>query len=520
MNNNNLIANYLDIIGVTYTQKYTNEFSKHPYNNNLYGIYDFLSNYKLDLKAYRVAHLSNISEECFPFITLLNYEFVIVKKFNEGSVYYLKNGELHSIRVADFESVWSHSILCGKKVKVTKEPNYKKNKTQECKDFFFRMILLFSVVFLILGAILLSHDDQNWVTYTTLAFSVMGISVCYALILEATNSENKKITRLCGLIRNGDCKKVAESKGSVFLGFFKLCEIGSAFFISNLLWIAFYPDAIQTLFVFSLFGTLMSIWSVLYQYLIVKKWCILCLTVFGIIWLQILTLLIGIHYEAIIFNWSIREITTIFLIGFTYYLIAYTIHFAVDMIKKVKYHTILERKYDRLRFNSGVFKLLNNAMHEINPNELCTRISFGKKDSQNIITVFSNPFCGPCANMHKTLLDFINRDCRIDYIFGYFDKERSEVNKYILSSYEIYGPSKTWNILSEWYNQSNKHVSFFEKYSHLDPSSAWVSEEFENHKQWITESKLYSTPTILFNNHLLSSTYELEDLLYIINRLD
>ncbi|MCH5346786.1 MAG: hypothetical protein J1E63_06725 [Muribaculaceae bacterium] len=84
MKKNSLVACYLDMIGVIYTNKYVNEFSKHPYNNNLYGIYDFLSNYKLDLRAYKAAHLSDISEDCFPFITLLNHEFVIVKEINDG----------------------------------------------------------------------------------------------------------------------------------------------------------------------------------------------------------------------------------------------------------------------------------------------------------------------------------------------------------------------------------------------------------------------------------------------------
>ena len=71
MKKNSLVACYLDMIGVIYTNKYVNEFSKHPYNNNLYGIY-------------KAAHLSDISEDCFPFITLLNHEFVIVKEINDG----------------------------------------------------------------------------------------------------------------------------------------------------------------------------------------------------------------------------------------------------------------------------------------------------------------------------------------------------------------------------------------------------------------------------------------------------
>lgn len=32
----------------------------------------------------KAAHLSDISEDCFPFITLLNHEFVIVKEINDG----------------------------------------------------------------------------------------------------------------------------------------------------------------------------------------------------------------------------------------------------------------------------------------------------------------------------------------------------------------------------------------------------------------------------------------------------
>lgn len=223
------------------------------------------------------------------------------------------------------------------------------------------------------------------------------------------------------------------------------------------------------------------------------------------------------HNEAAI-NWSKLSIIQIILIGCAYIILTYILHWFIESYVIYKNYKLVKNNYNKLRMKSDVFKLLNNAMRTIPSTRFKSRISFGDLNSDNVITIFSNPYCGPCAAMHNRLEDLIERDCRIDYVFGFFDEYKSQVNKLIISAYSAYGANKTWEILSEWYKQKTKDISFFDSYKDLDVSSEWVNTEFENHKRWISEAKLYSTPTIIYNNHLLSPSCEIDDFKYILNR--
>lgn len=511
----NIIATYLDLKGVKYTQSYISKFRSHPYENNLYGIYDFLSDYDLDMSAFRVEHISDISDKC-PFITLLNHEFIIVTKANQDNVIYIKNGEPHILKIEQFERVWSHTVLFGHKKPTSKEPNYEKNKSKERKNILFRMIFWMSVVIALVSAIFINASNQDWLTITLIFLSIVGIFVCSALILETTNGETRVVKKICGIIKNGDCKAVSLSKGSTLFGYFRLCEIGTSFFIISLCVFISSPENINYLILFYICASIVSLWSVFYQVRIVKRWCVLCLIYFGIIWMQIIVVVCYNYKTHILFNSDTESTLTLILISAGYIIFTFIVHWIVNAFIKIKDYEIVNKKYNRLRMNRKVFNVLNETMREISPN-IKTRISYGKKNSKNVITVFSNPFCKPCARMHNALDEFICRDCRIDYIFGYFDIEKSKVNKMLLSSYEKFGPQISWDILTKWYKSENKNLSFFDEYN-LNPESEWVSEEYVNQNNWIELAKLYSTPTVIFNGRLLSLTYDIEDIKYLINR--
>ena len=142
-------------------------------------------------------------------------------------------------------------------------------------------------------------------------------------------------------------------------------------------------------------------------------------------------------------------------------------------------------------------------------------IIFGNKNSNYKLTVLSNPYCQPCAQMHKYLQRLLDAGCQIQYVFNYFSEDLSNVNKLLIATYFKYGEQEAWNIFSGWYTGGkNKQAKFFPK--EIDASNQLVAEEFERHEKWIETTGFSATPTLLLNGKTLPSIYNVEDIAFMV----
>jgi len=86
-------------------------------------------------------------------------------------------------------------------------------------------------------------------------------------------------------------------------------------------------------------------------------------------------------------------------------------------IEKVK------QEINSLKANEEIFRTLltQQTYYEVSKDD--SKILFGNPDADMKITIFTNPFCNPCARMHKRvekLLKDSNRNICIQYIFSSF----------------------------------------------------------------------------------------------------
>ena len=146
--------------------------------------------------------------------------------------------------------------------------------------------------------------------------------------------------------------------------------------------------------------------------------------------------------------------------------------------------------------------------------ETCSSLIFGNPDAERNITVFSNPYCGPCAKMHERIENLPGKDLNISYVLTYFSEEKSEINKLIIAAYLQLGPEKTWNLLTEWYAGGKMKGADFFKDMGLNTDAPEVIQEFEKHQKWNKDNNLNGTPTVIFNGKVVPSPYVPEDYIY------
>lgn len=118
---------------------------------------------------------------------------------------------------------------------------------------------------------------------TIFSLSLMGMGVSYLLLLKQETIQSEYADKICSLFHQKDCNDILESSAAK-IGVFSWSEIGFGYFLSNVLLIVLFPDLIRYLVLINMITLPYTVWSIWYQYRIARQWCVLCLSVQGILW--------------------------------------------------------------------------------------------------------------------------------------------------------------------------------------------------------------------------------------------
>ncbi|MDR0697798.1 MAG: thioredoxin domain-containing protein [Tannerella sp.] len=144
-------------------------------------------------------------------------------------------------------------------------------------------------------------------------------------------------------------------------------------------------------------------------------------------------------------------------------------------------------------------------------------ILWGNPDAKNRITVVTNPHCNPCAMMHTRLTKLLketNNGYCIQYLLTSFSEELEKSGKLFVAMYQRNDLRSFLSFLEEWYDKGkDDREEFYKKYP-FDEHNDTIILEIQRHKSWLDETKIRSTPTILFNGYELPDRYQIEDLKY------
>ena len=132
----------------------------------------------------------------------------------------------------------------------------------------------------------------------------------------------------------------------------------------------------------------------------------------------------------------------------------------------------------------NVFKALTLGQKQVPTGEDATHLVFGRLDAEHVLTVFSNPYCNPCAKMHERLKQLGKADLRIEYVLTAFNDELETANRYLIAAYQQLGAEKAMQILDDWYaGGKDSKDDFFKSYS-LNPKTSDVDAEMQLHRNF------------------------------------
>lgn len=510
-----ILSSFLYEMQVKHTTSFVEKiYWEHPYRNTLFGLYDMLKIY--DIESVGV----NVDDKCLdgvelPFIAHTGKNFAVVKKIESDEVLYWEDGKDIRISLNLFQSVWTGFALFAEKKASTKEPDEKKH----LRDYWINRFTNYSPLLLLLLIVLMKYVRSFYsITFgghLLLILNLSGMVIGAVLLNKQSYGLGKYTDKVCSLFKFGDCNSLLDSSVAKLWGIFSWSEVGFSFFLSTFVILVFFPSWGSCLALSNLLALPYTIWSIWYQYRIAKQWCPLCLSVLLLLWLMfVVHLFLG---NLSFYNFSIEKF---FFLGVFYLFVFLSLHLVVT--RNVELKQLEYDKYELNRFKrlEDVFlsQLKQSTFYALN--EKSSSILFGNPKAKFRITILTNPYCGPCAQMHervgRLLRKFDEKVC-IQYIFSSFSEELEIGARLLIAVYMEKKEEEVMSIYDEWFAGKKYLGKEYLDMLKINIDSEAIFQELELHNTWRRKNGLTVTPTIMVNGYLLPESYKIEDLEYFVD---
>jgi len=491
---------------------------KHPDYPNISSVVEVLSKLKIDCKAVRINSTQLLDLKPTFFTNLIGEGLVFVTKISATHItYYSHNSGVVNENITLFNTKWNGITILFDHRSALKETNFKSQKYTEI--FKKRRALLAALTPLLLLPLLL--DNSFSILSLLFIAKCLGLSVCVYQSLIIINKESN-LTKYCEIGNKFSCTDVLNSSASKLFGWISFSDIGFVYFITGIFILLFHMlnnqlNSLVSILTIASFLTLpYTLFSVFHQAFVLKKWCISCLMILGILWLEAILLGIHLNYHHLIVP-NISEVSTsIFTLAITILAWSYS---KEALINSNSLHHIKYPFY-RMSNHKSVFNILHQNTLELTQFPKSEPIILGDPNAEHSILLILNPFCPSCATEYINIQNIYTNNpskVSISLVFtGEMFNPYNLSNKVSLSLIELHKQLDSFtfnNIIMEWFKEKN-YDAFKKKHPNI-PSEQTLK-ILDEHMLWLQKVNIIQTPSLFFNNKKISNQYTAEQLAYFI----
>lgn len=491
------------------------QIQSHPSYPSLHSITGVLSHFGIDNVAAQVASDSETLQQLPEyFVAQINDangpQLVTVKKHQTNYTIYDGVKKNFTLFKEDFIEKFTGIIVA-----------VEKNEAHNKDAPFFNINKILPFIFFTTVILYLFYTiNSSTFSYLHLLLSVIGIVISVALVKQEVGLQTTIGNAFCsGADEKKDCDAVLTSKGAEIIKGYKLSDFSLLYFSS--LTILTFVTIINPSFAFtlSLFAIPITIYSIYYQYAVVKKWCLLCLTIVGIIWLQAIVVF---YSQNFVFSFTLKEIIYFVLtLSFVFLLWNYLkpIVLELNTLKKEK---IKATKFQR---NFTLFESMLNKSKVIDTSiEGVDEIVFGNINANLEIVVITNPFCGHCKPVHEIIENILLKyENEVKVIIRFYinaENIESDGVKVITRLLEIYKNKTKKDCLAAMDDiyKGMETILWLKKWGNCNEKEVQI-QILEEERNWCIKNNINFTPELLINGKSYPKQYERAGLLYFVEDL-
>lgn len=485
-------------------------YESNPYKDTLYGFSQVCTLYGIENESVEVDPVDSLQVET-PFIAYLHGSFAVIKAIEGNVVSYYAKGRTKHLTKEEYLKAFSGVLLAVEKTDQSMEPDFKKHRTEALiKKAKIISVISILMIWMVWGEIHMQVEWNVWFMLS-LILNFSGLVLSFSLLRKQLDMSDNLSDFICTSFKQADCSAVLHSEASKLFGVISWGEIGFGYFVSNLIVLSF-PSWIPYYTLINLLALPYTLWSVWYQKVRVRQWCLLCLGVQIILWAIFITNWFGL--QPIIAGFDFCLWVGISLIYLLFMLLVSLCSEAYHSLQVSKFN---HAKANRIKYNQTVFEglLKKSFFYEIDAS--VSNIYWGNREAVHTITIISNPYCGPCSILHTQILQMpllLQHFC-FQYVFISFDNAVTPICKFLIAAYQLHTVPDFLHILGEWYTHGKYDANTFMQTYGFDCTDTNVEMLYSRQLQFVTDYKISKTPTILLDGFELPEGYEIKDLVYI-----
>lgn len=515
------IIQLVDCLGINITkQTIINELELHPNHLTLLSISDVLNQFNIATYPFKDVTMKQLDGVSYPLIahTNKNNGFVLVKDIKENNVYLYDN----ILTIDEFNKIFDGIILVIEPLDGAGDINFKKNKQIQFLNSLRNPIFIGGSLILLLTSLLLYTPVltiSDWKNIAAIFFKVCGLSVSILLLMQSIDANNPLIKRLCESGTNKNCTAILSSNAANVFGWLTWSEVGFFYFLGTLLAFVFNSNSLatlQTLAVLNLLCLPYTVYSIYYQARVAKQWCVLCSSIQVILWAEFFPLASQLFKPfSLIDNRHLMNLIICFAIPVLLWVWVKPFLTSSQKIKP------LNKQLNKFKYNIELFnKLLQEQPKYAIPSGDWS-IVLGNENPDTIVTIVSNPYCGPCIEAHEEVDKLLacrpNMQIRHVFVFNNVNLEtdkRMLVARHLLRLHHTNGEQAVVKeALRTWYDRKRKNFADWKmEYPVLEDVD--IKDKLQSHLDWCELAEVKSTPTIIVNGYKLPYPYVVGDLKY------
>lgn len=493
----------------------------HPSYPSLHSLTGVLSHLGIENLALKVPiDMYTLQQTPNNFISLTeDRRFMMVSRVGSDFELLLENKEKKIKDASDFLKDWSGIVLAAeiedKKIQLT-------NKALGNTLIFG----IYAFTGLILIGFFIGSAPEWWQSiHFVLAFAGLLISVL--IVYNELGFKSKVVETFCGNSESTGCDEILNSKGFHLVGFLKLSDLSIVYFTGLVIsWLLVLllgkTDSVITLL--SVFAMPITLYSIYFQYIVVKKWCPLCMGIVVVLWFQFGSILMsGFNMKNISLN---ANNTAVVLFSF---LLAASIWIFIRPLLNGK-QELQKLKIEHYKFkrNFDVFlSLLDNGIH-LDPNlhtSGAKEIVLGNIHANVHVLLVTSPQCFYCKSAHKDLekvLDKNSDEIRLTIRFNVNAKNKENIANRICSRLLELNAIQPAEVLLKAMGEAYAEDANLPKWL-LDWGEPERHENYSSilneQQEWCTEKEVHFTPAVFINGKEFPQEYHRTDLSYFIEDL-
>jgi uncharacterized membrane protein len=488
----------------------------HPFYPQLISISDAFD-------EWRIAHASvkvkphQLSEISTPFLATLkntDSQLAMVTDVNRDHITYqtLKQKKV-TVKMDDFLRDWDGVVIAIDPNEGSGAKDYdrevKKERVQKLRS---TVVTVTAIGLLLLSCYNLFTVAGIAVTAVQLFLAAAGLITALFLYTYEKNTAPTFVKEICKQGAEFNCNDVLRSNAGKLFGMVSWAEVGIIYFTGfflSLLWAANNPNIYYTLALLNVAALPYTFFSVYYQQFVAKKWCVLCLTIQAVFWLQFagFFLLSGLHLPVI--NLAVAQIL---LAAFGLPMLS--LLYSDTYIKNSAEVKSLKRASRKIKQNPEVFKSLLYTSRKIDTSYPIDFV-LGDPDGRLTITCAISTHCGPCGNTHKLIANLLERftDVKVQYIFSFdHDQEDQLTVKHLGAVYEQYGREAALEAITLLFE--TKDIGTVERTYPVDMEKFDGEAFLKLNSKMKSFFQIHQTPMVFINGYELPQLYEAGDLAY------